>query len=102
MLKIQKSFKSDMRHDSSYQFYSRMLQIGYFEEKSHMIDINNCAGFSHERLKYIEDDYSSLEIFLNSTESMKSPEYLKYILHNLEFYVTDKWLDKCAKLEKKL
>ena len=96
----EKCFKTSMRHDSSYQFYSSMLQRNYFEENSHTFDIDNCAGFAPERLKYLVDDYPSFEAFLNSTEAMEHPEYLKYILHDLEFSVTNKLLDKCAKLER--
>lgn len=98
----EKIFKASMRHDSSYQFYSKMMQRGYFEEECHTFDIDNCAGFAPERLKYIEDDYSSLEAFVNSFEASSHPDYLKYILHDVEFMVTDKLLTKCSKLEKKL
>lgn len=37
-----KRFTASMRHDTSYQFYSKMLQKGYLKEFSHTLDIDYC------------------------------------------------------------
>lgn len=97
-----KHFIASMRHDTSYQFYLQTLQRGYFTELAHSVDIDFCNGFAPERLKYLEDDYQMLENFLNSKEADEHSEYLKYVLHDLKFSVTDKLVDKAVRLEKKL
>lgn len=97
-----KKFTTAMRHNGSYPFYLKMLQRGYFKELSHTIDIDICNGFAPERLKYLEEEYSSLENFLNSEEAKNNPEYLTYILHCLDFNVTDTFVKRCMKLAKKL
>lgn len=79
-----------------------MLQRGYFNELSHTIDIDNCNGFAPERLKYLDEEYSSLDEFLNSEEAKQNPKYLTYILHCLDFSVTDTFMERCMKLTKKL
>lgn len=98
----EKIFTTAMRHNGSYPFYLKMLQRGYFKEISHTIDIDICNGFAPERLKYLEEEYSSLDNFLNSEEANNNPEYLTYILHCLEFNVTDAYVERCMKLSKKL
>lgn len=97
-----KKFTAAMRHNGSYPFYLKMIQRGYFEELAHTIDIDICNGFAPERLKYLEEEYSSLEEFLNSKEANNNPEYLTYILHCLDFNVTDTFVERCMRLNQKL
>lgn len=95
-----KLFKASMRHDSSYQFYCKMLKKEFFNEQSHTLEIDNCYGYAPERLKYLEEEYSSLEHFLDSNEAKEHSEYLKFILHCLEFYITDDFSKRFIKLKK--
>lgn len=96
-----KNFTTSMRHNGSYPFYINMLKRGYFNELSHSYDIDICNGFAPERLKYLEDEYLGLSNFLNSKEAINHPEYLTFILHNIEFTVTDTFIEQCKKLIKK-
>lgn len=97
-----KKFTAEMRHDTSYQIYSLMQRRGYFSEISHKVSFTNCAGFAPERLKELEDDYSDLDTFLESEEAKEHPEYLKFILHDLDFAVTDKFVKKYSKGQKQI
>lgn len=92
-----KQFVSYMRHDSSYKFYYAMIQRKYFKECMHLTEIAYCHETIPKEVKYLEDNYLCLEDFLNSNEALEHPEYLKYILHYLAFFVTDKFIDKYAK-----
>ncbi len=96
-----KEFHAAMRNDTSYQLYSKMLQRGYFKETSCTFDIDYCNGFAPEQVRNIYYNYPNINDFLNSDESKSHSEYLKYILHCLTFYVTDKFIDKYFKLTKK-
>lgn len=93
-------FSAYMRHDSSFPFYSKMLQQGFFEETFHSIGFDNCSGYAPERLKYLDEEYSGFDDFLVSDEAVEHPEYLKYILHDLQFLVTDKFVKKYEKSSK--
>lgn len=97
-----KKFTTAMRHNGSYPFYQKMLQRGYFKEHSHTIDIDLCNGFAPEQLKYLDEEYLSLGEFLNSEEAKRNPEYMTYILHYLDFSVTNTFIEHCNKLTKKL
>lgn len=95
-----KLFTAHMRHNTSYQFYLRMLEKGYFNECLHIIEIDACYGFEIERLKYLEYDYNRSEDFLNIPEFKEHPEYLTYVLHCLAFCVTDEFVNKYEKSKK--
>lgn len=104
-----KRFIAEMRHDTSYQIYSKMLQRGYFEEENHTLDIYNCDGLEPIAIKILEYSCKNLEYddshikeFLKSTETLKHPEYLNYILHCISFQVTDAFSKRYAKLNRKL
>ena len=96
-----KVFAADMRHDTSYKMYLKMLQDGYFKEINHqyMIDCAAPDEIQEIKYKYIED-------FLTSSTSDDYVEYFKYILHHLSFILTDKFIEKYGnisfKLERKL
>lgn len=97
-----KIFIADMRHDTSYQFYSKMMSKGYFEELIHILDIYDCDGFEPETIKNLECNDSSIREFLNGDEVLNHPEYLHYILHSIYFQVTDTFSKRYSKLNRKL
>lgn len=88
-------FESCLRHDSSYPFYSRMVQNGYFEEEYNYLAIDNCI--SPKEVKEIGEYYDCLKFVVESKESQKHPEYLKYIFHDVSFSLTDKFTSKYGK-----
>lgn len=96
-----KRFKASMRHESSYPFYKNMLKRGYLKELSHSYDIDLCYGFAPERLKYLEENYSHFDNFLKSEEARKHPEYLTFIIHDIEFTVTASFKEYYKRLTKK-
>lgn len=96
----EKKFTTSMRHNGSYPFYINMFKRGLFQELSHSYDIDICHGFAQERLKYLEDEYTCLSNFFNSEEAANHPEYLTFILHNIDFIVTDIFIERYAKTKK--
>lgn len=102
-----KVFAADMRHDTSYKMYLKMLRDGYFKEINHqcMIDCATPDEVQEIKYKYIEV-FHSIEDFLASSDSDDYAEYFKYILHHLSFILTDKFIEKYGnisfKLERKL
>lgn len=87
-----KQFTSDMRHDTSYQFYLKLKQRGFIKEDLHGIEYDICSA--PEGVKYIDINYNTIEEFFESEEAKQHPEYYKFILHHLAFTVTDKFVKK--------
>ena len=90
-----KLFIADMRHDSSYTLYLKMLQRGYFKEIEHECIIDCAAPVQvHDiKVKYMKR-FDSLKEFLVSSESNNYRQYFKYILHHLSFVLTDKFIER--------
>lgn len=97
-----KQFNAGMRYDTSYQFYSKMLQKGYFKECSHTFSVDYCNGFAPEIVRNIYENYPCVGDFIDSNDAKNNPEYLTYVLHCLTFYVTDEFANKNAKLSRTL
>lgn len=97
-----KKFVAYMRHNTSFQFYSKMKKKGYFEELSHFVEIGPCSIFSKMRLIFLEKDYGGLRNFLDSNDIENYTNYLPYIFHYLTFNVNDAFTEKSSKLTKKL
>lgn len=93
-----KLFVADMRHDTSYAIYSKMLQKGYFDELMDEL-ILDCAApeYVYELKQKLMDNFDSIESFLLTNQSKEYEEYFKYILHRLSFIVTDKFIQKYVK-----
>jgi len=91
----EKLFIADMRHDTSYTMYLKMLQEGYFKEINHEYIIDCAAPVQvHDiKVKYMEK-FNSLKEFLASSDSNNYTKYFKYILHHLSFVLTDKFIKK--------
>lgn len=87
-----KLFIADMRHDTSYKVYLKMLQNGYFKEIYHEYVVD-CAAPQHFKYNNMEK-YNTIEEFLASKDAKIKTEYLKYILHYLNFEITDKFIKK--------
>ena len=91
----EKLFTADMRHDTSYTMYLKMLQRGYFKEFSHEYIID-CAAPSQVqdlKIKFI-DKFNNIEEFLANEFSNDYSEYFKYILHHLSFMISNKFIKK--------
>ena len=74
-----KFFIADMRHDTSYTLYLKMLQRGYFKEIEHECIIDCAAPVQvHDiKVKYMKR-FDSLKEFLVSSESNNYSQYFKY------------------------
>ncbi|MGM9834365.1 MAG: hypothetical protein ACI31M_01110 [Bacilli bacterium] len=90
-----KLFIADMRHDTSYTMYLKMLREGYFKEINHECIIDCAAPVQvHDiKAKYMKN-FNSLKDFLASSDSNNYTKYFKYVLHHLSFVLTDKFVKK--------
>lgn len=88
-----------MRHDTSYQFYLRYLKHGYFEEFC-----NDCDVYNH-----IPDDidviinklikkYITIEEYFADENREDYKECEKYILHDVGFKLTKKFINRYKKV----
>lgn len=82
---------ADMRHDSSYVIYKKMLDRGYFEQEKSTYAIDGSAPLKIHQIMY---ECKEVESFINHIEIKNNPEYLKYLLHHISFFVTKKFFDK--------
>lgn len=90
-----KLFIADMRHDTSYTMYLKMLREGYFKEINHECIIDCAAPSQVQDLKIkFMDKFNNIEDFLANDVSNEYTEYFKYILHHLSFMITDTFIKK--------
>lgn len=90
-----KSFHACMRHDTSYQFYLCMLANGLLEEVSDTIAFDE-PGVLPPALDSLRIEKGNMlpEELLNSDYAKKYQECLHYILHDIEFQVSDKFVNR--------
>ena len=91
-----KIFMASMRHDSSYEMYKKMLQEGLFKELSHKRVIDCAAPKTMDKIEAFND----LTTLLSSNIPDEYKEYLKYILHHMQFMISDKFVKKYEKKPK--
>ena len=98
-----KFFYASMRHNTSYKIYSILKQKGFFKQYKNEVIIDFVAPYQIQNIiqKY-KEEYNSLDEFLASNERNMYDEYLKYVLHNVEFSITEKFVDKYDKNKKRL
>lgn len=91
-----KIFKADMRHDTSYAIYSKMLERGLFNEFAHkyMLDDVLLPPEVYDIKESLVDRFCSIEEFLDSGESNQFSDYFQYILHRVMFYPTQRFVNK--------
>lgn len=92
----EKIFIADMRHDTSYKMYSKMVQSGFFQELSHKCIIDCAAPM--DLVRKFRSKFNSIEDFLASDISNDYTEYHNYILHRIGFSITDKFIKKYSEL----
>lgn len=84
-----------MRHDTSYKFYLSFLKKYYFQEYSNSSIIDFCSPYEMTVIiDKLRKKYNTIEEYLNDDFSKKYPEYEKYILHNIDFGITKKFIKK--------
>ena len=88
-----KSFFAAMRHGTSYQFYLQMLKKGYLDQLYHAYDVDICYGFAPEAIRFLDNDFATIDKFLSSEEVKSHPEYLSYIINWTIFDVTEKFVE---------
>lgn len=91
-----KIFMASMRHDSSYAMYQKMLQQNYFKEICHRRVIDCAAPKAMDKI----EAFSDLNTLLSSDIPDEYKEYLKYILHHMQFMITNKFTEKYEKKPK--
>lgn len=92
-----KRFVASMRHNGSYPFYLTMLKRGFFEEQSHIVDIDTCNGLAPKKLRNLDRNYLDLKEYLESDDANRNPELLTYVMHDLIFNVSDTFVEQYKK-----
>ena len=88
-----KTIYSTLRHSTSYNFYKLFLEKGYIDEIYKSIDIED--DIPEDLLSLIENrDNSSLEEYLDNEKEEILNDLPDFIFHNVEFWVTDKFIEK--------
>ena len=88
-----KTIYSTLRHSTSYNFYKLFLEKGYIDEIYKSIDIED--DIPKDLLSLIENrDNSSLEEYLDNEKKEILNDLPDFIFHNVEFLVTDKFIEK--------
>ena len=91
-----KVFMASMRHDTSYEMYQKMLQEGFFKELSHKRVIDCAAPKAMDKIEAFND----LTTLLSNDIPDEYKEYLKYILHHMQFMLSNKFVKKYEKKPK--
>ena len=93
-----KFFYASMRHDTSYKIYLILKHKGYFKQYKNEVIIDFVTPYQIQKIiERYKDQYESLDEFLANNETNIYDEYLKYFLHNVEFSITEKFIDKFGK-----
>lgn len=95
-----KQFIADMRHNTSFQFYSKMKDNGYFKEIAHTIYSEPCNFVTKMKLKYLEERYGSLEKLLDNDNISKYSKCLSDIWHYIIFETTSVFAKTASKENK--
>ncbi len=98
-----KIFIADMRHDTSYTLYLKMLQRDYFEEINDHCIIDCAAPPKVHKLKLeFMKKFNNIEDFLSSNLANSYSQYFKYILHQIRFIINPNFIEKYDNNEEKL
>lgn len=77
-----KEFIASMRHDTSYQFYQKLLQKKYIIELFHSLSIDWA-----EPNNLSLDDCEEIVKYFPNNENLYDAEFLKFVFHNINFKV---------------
>lgn len=83
---------ASLRHDTSYNIYSKLSDRGYFNTISDRLILDFSIP---KELKTSINKYNSIEKIINDPN--KYNEYYKYILHNIEFILDDSFFETYQK-----
>lgn len=94
----EKYFIADMRQDTSYAMYLKMLERGYFHEFRREYTIDCSAPLEVYDIKNeLIEKYNNEEEFLAYYDSKEYNEYFEYLLYHISFIVTNKFMEKYGK-----
>ena len=90
-----KKIHSSLRHDTSYNIYTKLYNRGYIDtyKDKLFIDIVTPKNIKEDIL-LLKNKYNSLE---NTLENNIYNEYYKYILHDIEFKINDNFINTYQK-----
>lgn len=95
LLSNQKYISAFMRHDTSYKFYLTFLNKGYLKEYYNEAIIDFCRPYEMSVIiENLKKKYITIEEYFNDESAKSYPEYEKYILHNINFGTTKKFIKK--------
>ena len=100
---MDKIFVANMRHDTSYKIYLKMLQKGYFEEINSYCYFDEVDSFAkdHKLEQEFMKKFNNIENFLSSDITNNYYQYFKYIFHCIDFIITPNFIKKYYKNEEK-
>lgn len=94
-------FNAFMRHNTSYQIYSRLKNHKLLHEINHGLFIDEVAPVRINRIKLKLSMLSDSGDEVLNSGRVVSEEHLKYFLHEITFSVTDKFVERYAKSKKR-
>ena len=90
-----KMIQSSLRHDTSYNIYTKLYNRGYIDTYKDKLFIDIVAPKNiKEDILLLKNKYNSLE---NTLENNIYNEYYKYILHDIEFKINENFINTYQK-----
>lgn len=89
---------AEMRHDTSYQFYKKLLDREFVESYHDSVELDPSAPSDIEKMAGdVENTYGSLNKYFLERDGEIDPEIDKYFYHYVSFGVTDKFVKRYVK-----
>lgn len=91
-----------LRHDTSYKFYKLGIKKGFIKPgiDSIFIDCYHPTEMD-EIINELLEKYQTLDNFFNSEQKDNYPQYEQYVLHNVAFTITEDFVKKYEKSQKR-
>ena len=98
-----KTFVADMRHDSSYKIYLKMIRKGFFVEIDNycIMDSATPPEVYDELSQKFTKKFNSIEELLSSDIANNYSQYFKYILHHINFIINPNFIKNYDKNKRK-
>lgn len=89
---------AEMRHDTSYQFYKKLLDKDFVVSNHDSLELDPVAPSDIEKMvSDVESIYGSLDKYFLQKDRKIDPEIDKYFYHYVSFGITDKFVKRYGK-----
>lgn len=93
-----KTIYATLRHSTSYKFYKLLFEKGYINEFENRFDIaDDIPGDLLTMIENSKEKYNSIEEYIDNETEDKIEDLPDFIYHNVEFKVSDKFIEKYNK-----